>query len=91
LDRSTAPPAETRQPTTSTNVSKIDSLDDPTLEDLLQKVLTFAKRKERIKPSEITAGLRSCRGYSAQEILQLFNYLEESGDGFVRGGEFTPK
>jgi len=90
LDRSTAPPAETRQPTTSTNVSKIDSLDDPTLEDLLQKVLAYAKRKERIKPSEITAGLRSCRGYSAQEILQLFNYLEEAGDGFVRGGEFTP-
>jgi len=90
LDRSTTPEPETRQPTIVTNVSKIDSLDDPTLEDLLQKVLAYAKRKERIKPSEITAGLRSCRGYSAQEILQLFNYLEEAGDGFVRGGEFTP-
>jgi len=90
LDRSITPEPENRQPTIVTNVSKIDSLDDRTLEDLLEKVLTFAKRKERIKPSEVTAGLRSCRSYSAQEILQLFYYLEESGDGFVRGGEFTP-
>jgi len=89
LERSITPVAETRQ-AAIVNTSKIDFLDDPTLEDLLQKVLAYARRKERIKPSEITAGLRSCRGYSAQEILQLFNYLEESGDGVVRGGEFTP-
>lgn len=70
--------------------SKIDLLSDSDLESLLEKVLAYSRRKEKVKPSDITSGLRICRGYSAPEIMQLFNYLDEAGEGVVRANEFTP-
>lgn len=94
LDRlyqsATAPEATSPIEDTPKTPSKIDSLSDEALEDLLQKVLTYARRKEKVKPSDVSAGLRSCRGYSAPEIMQLFDYLVESGSGCVRGNEFIP-
>lgn len=70
--------------------SKIASLDDETLDGLLVKVLAFAKRKERVKPSDISSGIRSMREYKSSDIMQLFYFLEGEGSGTVRGSEFIP-
>ena len=70
--------------------SKIDSLSDEVLDELLAKVLDYAKRKGKVKPSDINSGIRSMREYTAQDITRLFNYLEGDGVGTVRGNEFIP-
>lgn len=90
LERTAIEPTPIAQTEPLATPSKIDSLDDKTLDELLAKVLDYAKRKGAINPSDVTNNNRSLREYSAPDILRLFNYLEGEGHGTVRGGKFTP-
>ena len=90
LDRSTAPPAETRHPTTSTNVSKIDSITDQEIGELMGKILGYATKQGSVTPSQAKANIRFLREYSTTEIKQLFSYLVEDSQGDVNGEIFTP-
>ena len=92
-DSATAAEPTINQPTPiedSPNPSKIDALSDAILDELLIKVLDYAKRKERVKPSDITSGIRAMREYKSSDIMQLFYFLEGEGSGTVRGSEFIP-